>query len=1092
MSVVPLRADRTEGGIPEVGIATRDAIDDSGVFAPAVLDDEELSLYDWQERRWAKARIRSFMRSYVRYHSRQTQAVSRTPLARRVARNPMRTTFRMDSRNRNRFDIASVALRAAEQDKTKRTNAALVCPCYMCCDKHLRRRTERVLSSPLTQGVIVVCTLFALFADDVWQGGLPKSADSTFEALATITFFVFLLEITAMSSTNRRYIYSYLWALDLLATLSMILEIRWMSGWMLPSTSSDPTVGVDGSTGEEDLSLARAGRAARAGTRVSKLLRLLRVLQLVRVIKLWSQFRRRLLWTQNRSADKAKDGRRDVARIGQRSAALISMKIFGGIIIVVLLLPMLMLERVDCSRERLLSAVLALPFNSSAQHVVIANALSTFQGTVLELELTSPLMATVQLTPERVAQRSALRATEVLAMARNGSTVGMSGCWSVTVGGNQLIRAVFDQSSDVRAAAWLSCAQTLLIVVLMAVLSAMFVRDLETTFIAPLAHMQRVMQSLMKSESHHRYRHVLTALPPGCMESSEVMEAIFKNQHRQDEAKHQRELDLIKKGVVVDLVSPMEQAISTLVTMRNNGLKKAGDAELQEVITLLTSSVAQGPSGLWDPQKSGAGGATEQHSETQKWLMSEVHGPAHADNSVAKDAGNSKRVTRIYRRGQDKDASLGVQVLAAGRYLRDEKGAPGGTAAVAPALQPALLQMLRTIATHTPEPEAPLVQPWSFDVFKLAEVTGNAPLQFMGPALFVRHGFISRFDLNEAKLAPFFAALGEGYDAPGNSYHNSSHATSVAVDCNFFLMEGGIQKHLEEWQILALLFAATIHDYDHPGTNNNFEIARFTTKALTYNDQAVLENHHCSSAFQLSRQAPYDFLERVCDKDRPLYRQIRACVVQLVLSTDLKGHFAIVSNAKAMHANGQDLLTNSDMVLKLAIKSADIAHVSKEDAIHQRWSSAVIDEFFKQGDQERKLGFEISPFMDRQAASLGKCQTGFFDFIAKPLFEQFYPLLLERASMPIQEQLEANLAAWRKVELSDARRASVQAGHSNTRRSSAAGEEMMSVEEETLLDSNEKEEEELELIDTELDLPLTISVTATATAPASRKLAVEL
>jgi calcium/calmodulin-dependent 3',5'-cyclic nucleotide phosphodiesterase len=52
-------------------------------------------------------------------------------------------------------------------------------------------------------------------------------------------------------------------------------------------------------------------------------------------------------------------------------------------------------------------------------------------------------------------------------------------------------------------------------------------------------------------------------------------------------------------------------------------------------------------------------------------------------------------------------------------------------------------------------------------------------------------------------------------------------------------MEGGIQKHLEEWQILALLFAATIHDYDHPGTNNNFEIARFTTKALTYNDQVA-------------------------------------------------------------------------------------------------------------------------------------------------------------------------------------------------------------------------------------------------------------
>ena len=42
----------------------------------------------------------------------------------------------------------------------------------------------------------------------------------------------------------------------------------------------------------------------------------------------------------------------------------------------------------------------------------------------------------------------------------------------------------------------------------------------------------------------------------------------------------------------------------------------------------------------------------------------------------------------------------------------------------------------------------------------------------------------------------------------------------------------------------------------------------------------------------------------------------------------------------------------------------------------KKWSELVCDEFFKQGDYERKLGLPLSSITDRQSATVGKIQTG--------------------------------------------------------------------------------------------------------------------
>ncbi len=50
-----------------------------------------------------------------------------------------------------------------------------------------------------------------------------------------------------------------------------------------------------------------------------------------------------------------------------------------------------------------------------------------------------------------------------------------------------------------------------------------------------------------------------------------------------------------------------------------------------------------------------------------------------------------------------------------------------------------------------------------------------------------------------------------------------------------------MRSYTTDLEILALIIASLIHDVDHPGKTNQFHIATRDTKAILYNDRAVLE-----------------------------------------------------------------------------------------------------------------------------------------------------------------------------------------------------------------------------------------------------------
>ncbi|GAX76185.1 hypothetical protein CEUSTIGMA_g3629.t1 [Chlamydomonas eustigma] len=154
-------------------------------------------------------------------------------------------------------------------------------------------------------------------------------------------------------------------------------------------------------------------------------------------------------------------------------------------------------------------------------------------------------------------------------------------------------------------------------------------------------------------------------------------------------------------------------------------------------------------------------------------------------------------------------------------------------------------------------------------------------------------------------LSSHFASSENGMSsAGGNSFKSGGIRSLRSLGGNSNKSLGGLsftshQQGSEAWiskqealTLLAMYLCAIIHDYDHRGTSNAFLIQDEDPLAILYNDLSPMENHHLAAAFTVMKQEPNNFLKNMQRKVRD---SIRDMVIQVVLSTDMKQHFATLS-----------------------------------------------------------------------------------------------------------------------------------------------------------------------------------------------------
>lgn len=282
---------------------------------------------------------------------------------------------------------------------------------------------------------------------------------------------------------------------------------------------------------------------------------------------------------------------------------------------------------------------------------------------------------------------------------------------------------------------------------------------------------------------------------------------------------------------------------------------------------------------------------------------------------------------------------------------------------------------------------------WSeFDIFELDVVSCGKPLAVLVHHLFERLGLIDHLHIPRTVLARFICKVEAGYrQVP---YHNATHAADVVHNVYYFIQQDGLGDMLLLEDVFAAILASAVHDYDHPGTNNAFQIATNSDLAIRYNDQSVLENMHCAEAFKCMKAADSNILAYVSPEHR---RQLRESVIACVYATDMEHHFQNLAHLQATlekkkkdgtrfsHTERKDRL----QILSTLVHCADLGNPCKINRIYLRWTEKIFEEFFSQGDQEKSLGFPVSPLCDREKPNLERGQIGFFDYIVEPLFKTF-------------------------------------------------------------------------------------------------------
>jgi hypothetical protein len=169
-------------------------------------------------------------------------------------------------------------------------------------------------------------------------------------------------------------------------------------------------------------------------------------------------------------------------------------------------------------------------------------------------------------------------------------------------------------------------------------------------------------------------------------------------------------------------------------------------------------------------------------------------------------------------------------------------------------------------------------------------------------------------------------------------------------------------------------------------------------------DASVLENYHVSQAFKLLSKPECNIFDTFSPEE---YRTIRRRMIECVLATDMINHSKHLNSLKAKMesyeiSNGKNLekmispenfsknYDNQQTILSNILHAADISNPSKPEKIYDHWIKKLFNEFYKQGDLERKNNLPISILCDRTTTNIEKAQLGFINYIVLPFWETLY------------------------------------------------------------------------------------------------------
>jgi hypothetical protein len=302
---------------------------------------------------------------------------------------------------------------------------------------------------------------------------------------------------------------------------------------------------------------------------------------------------------------------------------------------------------------------------------------------------------------------------------------------------------------------------------------------------------------------------------------------------------------------------------------------------------------------------------------------------------------------------------------------------------------------------------SPDINDFNLDIFSLTKtLSSRQVLQFLSLKSFTYWNLFSL--IPKQVFTSFIEKISKGYkEIP---YHNSLHAADVLQASHFFLSSTSLfsKSGMTNLHSFSLLLSAIIHDFKHPGVNNNFLIRSQDKLALRYNDESVLENFHLSEAFKLLKIEKFNVLGGFKNEEKEF---LRKTIIFLVISTDMAKHQQLLNDVQKKLVRKNDLNGEKMMILASFLHLADLSNTLRPFHVCEEWGRRVNQEFFLQGDKERDLGLPVSPFCDRFSVNIAKSQEFFINLVMIPFI---VPICREVEELKfLYGNARKNLENWR-------------------------------------------------------------------------------
>jgi hypothetical protein len=260
---------------------------------------------------------------------------------------------------------------------------------------------------------------------------------------------------------------------------------------------------------------------------------------------------------------------------------------------------------------------------------------------------------------------------------------------------------------------------------------------------------------------------------------------------------------------------------------------------------------------------------------------------------------------------------------------------------------------------------------WNFDMFFVHEITEGKSLSVAGRFCLSKFNLASKLSIPEEAAINYFQALEQRYKP--NPYHNSCHGADVLNSTLYLYQNSEVITFMTDLEILGSVVACLGHDVGHGALTNRFLMNSRDELAVLYNDYSVLEMMHASTTYSLMLSADHNILQSL---DNDSWVIVRKVVLKMILATDMSRHFELLGTFKSTHLTSTtSSLSKPDerlAVFEVAIKCADIGHAAKAVELHEKWTLLVCEEFFQQGDTEKKLGLPVSMYCDRETTDIAK------------------------------------------------------------------------------------------------------------------------